>query len=237
MSDPFRLGPALAFGLHATADRPSGDWEPLTTRISDPALHARVERVRDALWRPGHERVDARTAASTEQFGLAARLVSAYLCTVALGQPLDLQSTSIWWRQDETGWVGLSFSRTATSSDPLRDGAIVDLTERVQQLYGVSPHVLWGNLGSAANSTLTLLRTARPDLVTAARNAADRLLADPRVDGGTLRAGEGFRRRSCCLIYRATESLCGDCVLQSSGAARSCVSRTKAAKPGTVNST
>ena len=58
MSDPFRLGPALAFGLHATADRPSGDWEPLTTRVSDPALHARVERVRGALSRPeghGHE--------------------------------------------------------------------------------------------------------------------------------------------------------------------------------------
>ena len=237
MSDPFRLGPALAFGLHATADRPSGDWEPLTTRVSDPALHARVERVRGALSRPGHARVDARTAASTEQFGLAARLVSAYLCAAALGQSLDLRPTSIWWHQDETGWVWLSFSRTATSSDPLQEGAIVDLTERVQRLYGVSPLVLWGNVGAAANSTITLLRTTRPDLVPTARIAADRLLADPRVDGGNLRVRAGFRRRSCCLIYRATESLCGDCVLQSPGAARSCVSRTKAAKPGTVNST
>ena len=26
------------------------------------------------------------------------------------------------------------------------------------------------------------------------------------MDGGTLRAGPGFRRRSCCLIYRLTGS-------------------------------
>ena len=46
--------------------------------------------------------------------------------------------------------------------------------------------------------------------------------ADPdgtldRVTGGVLRAGPGFRRRSCCLIYRVfgrPQGLCGDCVLR-----------------------
>jgi ferric iron reductase protein FhuF len=46
--------------------------------------------------------------------------------------------------------------------------------------------------------------------------AADAILADPRVDGGELRSGEDFRRKSCCLLYRLTGdrvAVCGDCVL------------------------
>lgn len=96
----------------------------------------------------------------------------------------------------------------------------MQLTGRIQALYGVSPHVVWGNLGSAANSTIALLRASRPELVDAARTTADELLTDPRIDGGDLRTGPGFRRASCCLIYRATDGLCGDCVLHRRGTSR-----------------
>lgn len=213
MSDPLHLGPALAFDLHESTAPPTGDWQDLTARLSTAALRRRVDQVRDALTIDGRTRPDARTAASTEQFGLVARLVAAHLCATALGHPVDLHESAIHWRLDGAGWLQLSFALTGEAAKPLRDSAITVLTRRIEQLYGVSAHVLWGNVGSAANSTITLLRAARPDLVEAARAAADELLADPLIDRGQLRAGPGFRRASCCLVYRATGSLCGDCVL------------------------
>jgi ferric iron reductase protein FhuF len=77
--------------------------------------------------------------------------------------------------------------------------------------------VLWGNIGSAANSAARLISTARSDLTIAAHTAADGILTDPRIDGGALRAGPLFRRRSCCLIYRIANTrtaTCGDCILR-----------------------
>lgn len=214
MSDPFRLGSVLAFEQHASTEDPTAPWRTLSARIAAPALRDRVEHTRSALGAGGTVAVDARTAASTEQFGLVARLVAAQVCASALGLSLDPSTSSIWWRPGPAGLLQLSFARSDQPRDPLRHSAIVEVTDLVHERYGVSRQVLWGNVGSAANSTIALLRTARPDLVARAREAADRLLADQRIDGGNLRAGPGFRRRSCCLIYRATESLCGDCVLR-----------------------
>lgn len=215
MNDPHRLGAALAFAEHARGESPSPPWQPLASRLGEAALRARIEHVRNSLPSPTGELAEPRVAASTEHLGLAARLVSAHICARALGLSVDLTASEIWWQQEPGTLLQLSVARTAAPRNPLRDGAIEQLTATVQQLYGVSPHVLWGNVGSAANSTVTLLRASRPDLVAAARGAADELLQDPRVDGGTLRAGPGFRRRSCCLIYRAGVGMCGDCVLRS----------------------
>lgn len=216
MSDPFGLGPALAFDVHESA-APPGDWQTLTTRLAPAVLRQRVEQVQDALTTDGRARCDVRTAASAEQFGLVARLVAGHICAVALGRHLDLRAESIRWRVDEAGRLHLSFALVEAPVEPLRDSVITQLTRRIRELYGVSRQVLWGNVGSAANSTITLLHAARPDLVDAASAAADELLSDPRVDGGSWRAGPGFRRASCCLIYRATDSLCGDCVLHPRG--------------------
>lgn len=214
MSDPFGLGAALAFDLHEPTDPMTGDWRPLTTRISATMLRQRVDHVRDALTPEGQEPVDARTAASTEQFGLVARLVAAHICAGALGLHLDLCTDSIRWRIDDTSWLQLSFATTDVPVNPLQHTAIASLTRRIEKLYGVSARVLWGNVGSAANSTISLLGRTRPDLVEKARRSADELLADERIDGGALHVGPGFRRASCCLVYRAAIGLCGDCVLQ-----------------------
>lgn len=100
--------------------------------------------------------------------------------------------------------------------DPLAATAIEAITRACLAGYSVSPRVLWGNVGSAAVSAAGLVEAARPDLAGAARAAADAVLADRRVDGGALRSGPGFRRRSCCLIYRlagSTAAVCGDCVI------------------------
>jgi hypothetical protein len=215
MNDPHALGTSLAFAEHAADEHPVAPWHVLTIRTGGPGLRSRIEDVRTRLRSPDGTPADLRVAASTEQFGLVARLISAHICAQALGLSLDLSAPRIWWQQRPDALLQLSLARTSQPPNPLQHGAILQLTDTVQRLYGVSSQVLWGNVGSAANSTVTLLRSTRPDLVDAARRAADEILQDPRVDAGELQTGVEFRRRSCCLIYRAGIGMCGDCVLRS----------------------
>lgn len=212
--DPHLLGDALCYTEHHPGETPTGDWQPLATRIGDAALRDRVERIQDAFSARSGTPVDRRVAASVEHLGLAARLISAHICGRAVGAPADLDAAEIWCREVPGRLLQISVVCREQPSDPLEHSAIRDLTDRVHRLYAVSPLVLWGNIGSAANSTLNLLRTGRPDLLAAATDAADEILHDERVDGGGLHAGPDFRRRSCCLIYRAGIGTCGDCVLQ-----------------------
>lgn len=212
--DPHELGPVLAFAEHRDHEPPTGSWQPLTDRVADAELGTRIQRIRDTFGSRRASPVDLRVAASTEHLGLVARLVAAHICGRAVGTPVDLAVASLWCREVPGRLLQLSCVHRTKPANPLERSAIRDLTDRIEQLYAVSPKVLWGNIGSAANSTLNLLRTSRPDLQDAARIAADGILQDPRVDGGTLRAGPAFRRRSCCLVYRAIDGVCGDCVLQ-----------------------
>lgn len=215
MNDPHRLGEALAFAEHAAGDTPHSPWQLLTTRTSGSALRAGIEHVQTQLRSPDGAAAEVRVAASTEQFGLVARLVSAHLCARALGWSLNPSAGATWWQQHPGRLMQLSVERLPQAGSPWQHGAIPEIIDIVQQLYGVSEHVLWGNVGSAANSTLALLRGSRPDLVDAAQEAADGLLQDPRIDGGALHTSTDFRRRSCCLIYRTGIQMCGDCVLRS----------------------
>ncbi|HVQ99158.1 MAG TPA: (2Fe-2S)-binding protein, partial [Mycobacterium sp.] len=108
-------------------------------------------------------------------------------------------------------------SVTSSSPGPLLPGSAVEaITDAVADRFSVSDRVLWGNVGSAANSAARLIGVARPELADSAMVLADSVLADSRVDGGVLRAGPDFRRHSCCLIYRLDnnrKAVCGDCVL------------------------
>jgi ferric iron reductase protein FhuF len=85
--------------------------------------------------------------------------------------------------------------------------------------YSVSRRILWGNAASAVNGAATMIGVARPDLAARAVTAADSLLDLPPLRGSGVRGPDGrFRRRSCCLIYRASPgagraAVCADCVL------------------------
>ena len=157
-----------------------------------------------------------RVAASVVQLGVVARILAPALAVEASGLgAVSLAATDVWWQDDLGGVYPLSLTTTTVESDRL-DGAVSELTDLIRSRYGVPPRVLWGNVASAANSAARQLATARPDLAEPARAAADAVLADHRVDGGKLRCGPGFRRRSCCLIYQAAGArvaVCGDCVL------------------------
>lgn len=182
------------------------------------ALQARVQAVRKAL----ADRIDrqaadvaVRLAASIAHLGLVARVLSPAIGAIALGRPsISIAPEGLWWQDHLGGPVPLSVAFGA--EEPLPGSAVEAITDAMAAQFPVSDRVLWGNVGSAANSAARLVAAARPERADSARAAADSVLADARVDGGVLRTGPNFRRRSCCLFYRLTNdrrAVCGDCVL------------------------
>lgn len=178
--------------------------------IDDPdVLTARVQKVRSALM--GNGEPELRVVASVAHLGLVARLIAPMIGSAALGEPVSWSLADLAWQDQLGGPYPLSVSAAPTGGPP----AVEVLTAAFER-FGVGRKVLWGNVGSAANSAAQQISRARPDLTAAAQAAADVVLADPRVDGGALRSGPTFRRNSCCLIYRLAgdrAACCGDCVL------------------------
>ncbi|MEC3992209.1 (2Fe-2S)-binding protein [Actinacidiphila sp. DG2A-62] len=85
--------------------------------------------------------------------------------------------------------------------------------------FGLSGHILRGNIASALHGAAGMIAAARPDAAARAGALTALLLDRPPLTGASGRTAAGaFRRRSCCLIYRAAPgragALCGDCVLR-----------------------
>jgi hypothetical protein len=193
--------------------------------------------------------VEFRVAASVTQHGLVARLLSpAIALAAASGRVLELDPGAVWWQAVLGGPFPLSLPADAiraeageagggpgVAGDPghaaglVRDGLLDGPVRQVVELtaaMSVSRAVLWGNVASAINGATAMIARARPGLAVRARVAGAALLEYGPLAGaftGTL-AG-GFRRRSCCLIYRSSpgprgavlrEAVCGDCVLDRS---------------------
>ncbi|HUH69250.1 MAG TPA: (2Fe-2S)-binding protein [Mycobacterium sp.] len=185
-------------------------------------LAARVEAVRTALAQRAARQpanVEIRVAASVAHFGLIARLLAPAIGMITLGYtPASLSLDDLWWQNELGRPYPLSITPRSTTQVPGAGPAVEAITAAIAEGYAVSHRVLWGNIGSAANSAAQLIATTRADLTRSARAAADAILTDPRIEGGALRAGPLFRRRSCCLIYRLAHdraAVCGDCVLGS----------------------
>lgn len=184
-------------------------------------LDDRVQAVRAALAhrarRPAAD-IEPRTAASVAQLGLVARLLAPAIGVAASGlEQLALGADELWWQDQLGGPYPLSVTIGADSGDSIEGVAVEAITVAIADRYRISDRVLWGNIASAANSAAQLIAHARPDLAGPAHDAADRILADPRAEAGLLRSGPKFRRNSCCLIYRITDTssaVCGDCILR-----------------------
>jgi ferric iron reductase protein FhuF len=95
---------------------------------------------------------------------------------------------------------------------------ISPLTAQISRLVTVSPRVLWGNVASAVNAAATQVAARRPDLSRPAWTMAGTLFASPQLSCERQPPGPGFRRASCCLIYKIAagrpQGVCGDCVLR-----------------------
>jgi hypothetical protein len=173
---------------------------------------------------------------------LVARLISPALAAAALaGESLSAEPLDIWWQPERGGAFPLSLSRDALSRDALSsdalssdalssgarrpadivrllEGPVQELSEAFARLR-VSPLILRGNVASAVNGAATAMIRSAPAQQAGRRalEIAVSLYEHPALRGAATIAPDGtsFRRRSCCLIYRALPgTLCGDCVLR-----------------------
>jgi ferric iron reductase protein FhuF len=102
----------------------------------------------------------------------------------------------------------------------LIEGPVRALAEQARTLP-VSPKVAWGNVASGVSGAATMIARERPDRAAQVLALATALLAEgPLLGAAEGDPGTNFRRRSCCLIYRAgppaPRVVCGDCVLDTS---------------------
>ena len=215
------FGPFFASETHAAGASVDGPWSTLAAALANPRrIEGRVERVRTALGAGAASNVSLRVAASVTHLGLVARLLAPALAAAVTNTHLSPDPADIWWQDHLGGPFPLSVA--TVEPEPADDGelpsAVDALTALFDTSYSVGPRVLGGNVASAINSAARMIGTARPELADSARRHADLFLAHPDVEGGQLRAGPNFRRRSCCLIYQVSgdrTAVCGDCVLTS----------------------
>lgn len=246
------LGSYFEVSLRGGGAAVSPPWRPMSELVDGgPALRDRVEVVQAVLaQRAGlpASGVEARVAASVAQLGLVARLVSPYVgAAVLTGAGAAAPNLDgAWWQPATGGAFPLSLPvgdlvppappetgpgevDVAAAAAALRrglvDGPVAQLVASVGGAFDVSPKVLWGNVGSAVNAVAIVVAHSRPDLGPRTRDVVRQVLDHPlvRVPGDGL--GPAYRRRSCCLIYRAharrsaaASDVCGDCVLAAAGA-------------------
>jgi hypothetical protein len=218
------LGPFFAVDTHPADAVPPEPWRAMHELVDDPAtLLDRVHAVRARLasGRPP-EAVPLRVAASVAHLGLVARLVSPALdVAVRRHAVLNIDLRRTWWQPVLGGPFPLSVTDTPCPgkenfTSQVLDGPIRTLGEALAAL-SVSPRILWGNVASALHGAASMITAERPTLANETRTFVARLLTEPPLAGTGTTTGGRFRRRSCCLIYRAAPDgkgpVCGDCVL------------------------
>jgi hypothetical protein len=218
------LGAFFEVHQHDRHSLPTPPWRPFAELVTTPqALEVRVERVREALTgsavRPPLA-LERRIAASVAHLGLMARVISPALAeSTEVGGVGYVNLDELWWQDELGGAFPLSIPKSPPTGQlsELVDGPITLLTTAIGDRFGVARTVLWGNVASAINGAAVMFGKDRPDQAESARTVATRLVAHPALAGEDGRPGDGFRRRSCCLIYRLSSAgraaVCGDCVL------------------------
>jgi hypothetical protein len=229
-----QLGPYFAVSVHLPGQPLTAPWRPLSSLLDSPEdLQQRIAEVRSALaaGRPP-DAVEFRVAASVTHLGVAARLLSPVLGTaVLLGKVPRIDPAEVHWQPVLGGPLPLSLPASALAGHGVQPGARQLAGELLQGLLNgpvgaltgltaamsVSPIVLHGNIASAVNAAAAMIATARPGLATEAAAIRSAVLSAPELAGTWTSGAGGFRRRSCCLIYRAdpapTSAVCGDCIL------------------------
>ncbi|MYQ79886.1 MULTISPECIES: (2Fe-2S)-binding protein [unclassified Streptomyces] len=165
---------------------------------------------------------EARIGVSIAHLGLAARLWSPVLAC-ALVHSIVPVMTTVEWGGDGSALrlAGLRGSRAPGGASSLADAVAAQADGVLQRLethlpVKMAPRLLAGNSASALVGSAAQLLRCRPGLrapiteLTQGLLEAGRLRGTGRITGPELT----FRRRSCCLYYRAPNgSKCGDCCL------------------------
>ncbi|MFF0964736.1 (2Fe-2S)-binding protein [Streptomyces sp. NPDC003703] len=165
---------------------------------------------------------EARVGVSIAHLGLAARLWSPVLAC-ALVHRIVPTMTAVEWAGDGSALrlAEPRGSRAAQSASSLADAVRAQadgILEHVESGLPVkmAPRLLAGNSASALVGSAGQLLRSRPGLRAPLTELTRELLATGRLRGtGLITSPElTFRRRSCCLYYRAPKgSKCGDCCL------------------------
>lgn len=236
LRDLAAFGPFFAVQTHSPRSLPDQPWHPMSELVGDPRiLRDRVTAVGARLAATSGQSapaVELRVAASVTHLGLVARLVSPALAVaVTTGELLTLDLGNVRWQPTLGGAFPLSVPLPAGTGTggydrgllacllarQILDGPIRDLVQATVPL-SVSRRILWGNVASAVNGALSVIATRQPRWAEQARALLSRLLDQPPLQDTSITTTTGtFRRRSCCLIYRAapraTAAVCGDCIL------------------------
>lgn len=209
LADVAGLGPFFTLG--------TGPGE--RTWVDPEVVTARIAHVGGALG------CDERVAASLAFQGFAAQLVSApYAAAVLHGAVPEVAPSLLWWsRAADGGWVLRTDATLLVPADRLAgqlDGLLTPLIAAVREQVPVSERLLWGNAASTVAAAKRLLVMRRPAAAGRAAEVAEAVLGHgPFAGAGELLPPRDpdvvwtFRRRSCCLYYRAPGGgLCDDCV-------------------------
>jgi hypothetical protein len=165
---------------------------------------------------------ESRIGASLVHLGHAARLWSPVLgCAFSHGvmpDLTDLQRADDGARLRLPEPIGEPVDRDSPSPELLYRVVVQHHMERLEAGLRVklAPALLSGNIASALVGTSQALLSVRPDLRQPIVRITSSLLGTGRLAGSGMitSANLEFRRRSCCLFYRAPAgSKCGDCPL------------------------
>ncbi|GAB2331503.1 (2Fe-2S)-binding protein [Streptomyces griseoincarnatus] len=196
---------------------PDADWHPVARSYA-----AGSTDLAEAVARR-HRTAEPRVDVSIAQLGHAARLWSpALACVVLHGIVPDLKELEraddgpalrmprpVGWNADRLagGPVGALYEQVTGHLSALADGLRVK----------IAPRLLDGNSASALAGAAHALLALRPAVRGPLTDLTTALLDTGRLAGTGVLTGSdlAFRRRSCCLYYRAPESSkCGDCGLR-----------------------
>jgi hypothetical protein len=225
LEDVAPIGPFFAAQTHDSGAVACPPWHPLSELRHTPYLMTRIAAVREALAASvsrSPDDIELRVAASVAHLGLVARLLAPALgAALTAGIVPEFTLDTVWWQPLLGGPFPLSFPTadepTTQPAHRLIHGPARELTKAVGATVSVSPRVLWGNVASAINNATTMIATQRPALTEQASALAADMLQQPPLAGAATGSGPGFRRHSCCLIYRlvpgSADPVCGDCVL------------------------
>lgn len=164
---------------------------------------------------------EPRIGASIAHLGLAARLWSPVLACALVHGIVPSMSAVEWSGEGSSLRLPAPEGRRAPDLPALADAVYAEVDhvlERVESglTIKVAPRLLAGNSASALFGSAAQLLRVRPDLKTELTFLTRELLETGRLrdTGRIIGPGPTFRRRSCCLFYRAPNGgTCGDCCL------------------------
>lgn len=187
----------------------SAGWQPIADFCNNAAAVRERTLALAARLRLGVSAADLRAAGSVAHLGMATRLASPLFALALMGRRVG----TLWWTPSDTSTYAVAIDPGSVPSS----SALLDVMSRISLAHNdmcPSSRILAGNVTSAISGAALIVARQAPAVADRCATLADELC---RLSGDTTYGGRGgtedFRRGTCCLLYRASGSLCPDCLL------------------------